>query len=99
MDKTELGCLRAIVLFNPGNGPPLFSEEKDSPRSRPALSRPAEFQMVEHLKGFRFKGVEKVCPSHRDNCGKSLHLSLRFAAAPVGTVAWHWADGQRTCCL
>lgn len=28
MDKTELGCLRAIILFNPGErGPPSLSPE------------------------------------------------------------------------
>lgn len=31
MDKTELGCLRAIVLFNPGN--------KQHPRSRREVTR------------------------------------------------------------
>lgn len=60
MDKTELGCLRAIILFNPG--------ERGPPSLRPDI--PAHPEMATSLV------PSPLTPPHKPSGRAALHVRL-----------------------
>lgn len=66
MDKTELGCLRAIILFNPGERrPPSLSPETSADPEKAASLVPSLLTLSHKPSGPHFPHPEgqTACPS------------------------------------
>lgn len=65
MDKTELGCLRAIILFNPGEEPPSLSPEISADPEKATALVPSPLTPPHKPSGPHFPHPEghAACPS------------------------------------
>ncbi|XP_074655772.1 retinoic acid receptor RXR-alpha-B-like isoform X2 [Tubulanus polymorphus] len=81
MDKTELGCLRAIVLFNPE---PLLQNTGKSRAREPSNKDAKNLQSVQEVESLREKvyaSLEEYCKTqYPDEPGRFAKLLLRLPA-------------------